>query len=275
MQLFYKLKSLQNYLLNVKSSTAFIPTMGGLHKGHLSLIETGKQYAECTIVSIFVNKEQFGAHEDFDAYPRTPDEDIALLTAIGVDILFMPSHLEIYPQNYTFSYDIGNLEYILCGRSRPGHFQGVTKIVYRLFDIIKPTYAVFGQKDYQQLIIIKQMVAYFSLDTIIIEGDIKRDEAGLALSTRNKYLTTSELDTARTFNNILKSITQYTDIHQGIVEIRHTLSEFFVLDYCEVLDADNLGKITNNTNHLIILAAVFIGSVRLIDNFAFKSKQHS
>ena len=269
MQIFHNVSSLKKYLQSNTKSIAVIPTMGGLHRGHLSLIDMGKKYAKLSIVSIFVNKKQFGVNEDFDIYPRTPSSDIELLTKRGVDVLFMPSHEEIYPSEYSFNYNLGSLATVLCGSSRPHHFFGVAKVVYRFLDIIKPTYAVFGQKDYQQFIIIKQMIQHFDLDTTMLSGPTQRDEFGLALSTRNNYLNTKELAIARTLYATISRISEYEDIYSGVEQIISTLSQSFDLDYCEVLNADNLGKITADTKNYILVVAVYIGSVRLIDNIIF------
>jgi pantoate--beta-alanine ligase len=271
MQIFSNLNEITHYLNNITQKIALVPTMGGLHAGHISLIELAKQHAEVVVVSIFVNPAQFGENEDFSQYPRTLEQDLELLKANDADVVFIPNISQIYPDDFIFNYQIGDLEQILCGFSRPTHFAGVVKVVYRLFDIIKPDVAVFGKKDYQQLTIIKKMVSDLELPVAIIAGDIVRDEDALALSTRNNYLTKSELKTAKKLNKIISSITNFDDKDLAMLKIEKELKELFNLDYCVLLDANNLGKISVKTTEIIILVAVKLGSTRLIDNFIFRN----
>lgn len=255
---------------------AFVPTMGGLHEGHLSLVRLAKQKADRVVVSIFVNPTQFGENEDFDKYPNTLSNDKSLLIDNEVDVLFNPDADRVYPDGFATDIKLDSTEGILCGASRPGHFQGVAQVVKRLFDIVKPDVAIFGQKDYQQLLIIKQMVKNLSLDIDIKSGDIVRQKSGLAMSTRNQYLSTNEAITAANLYKILNELKQgYLNNQQLdllINQAKKQLEHHFKLDYIEVLDANTLRQITDNTHEIAILSAVFLGPVRLIDNIIFRRK---
>ncbi|HIG88495.1 MAG TPA: pantoate--beta-alanine ligase, partial [Candidatus Thioglobus sp.] len=252
----------------------FVPTMGGLHDGHLALVELAKQKADRVVVSIFVNPTQFGKNEDFDQYPNTFEQDVLLLERNQVDGLFSPSVEQIYPQGLDADIDIGEIGNILCGASRPGHFQGVVQVVNRLFDIVKPNLAVFGKKDYQQLLIIKQMVAQLSLDVKVISHSIVREKDGLAMSTRNQYLSDDERKVSpNLYKNLLElkvEIQKGQAINVAVKQARIQIEKNFKLDYIETLDANTLKQITDNTSEIAILCAVFIGSTRLIDNVIFR-----
>jgi len=263
---------LQKYVID--KNTIFVPTMGGLHLGHLSLIDIAKNTAKINnhlvVVSIFLNPAQFGKNEDLKSYPVDLKDDVFKLKQKNIDILFLPSVDEIYPENYKFNYKIGRLSTILCAKTRPDFFPGIVKVVYRLFNIIKPKIAIFGKKDFQQLLIIKKLVQDFNLDIKILNGSLIRGDNGLALSTRNKYLGNKELKNA---NNIYKYLQQaklkvLEDIDLTIIkeDLTIKLQKDFNFDYCEILNADNLGKIDKNTKNIIIIVAVVLGKTRLIDN---------
>jgi len=276
MQIFNTITELQVTLQdwqNKGDKIAFVPTMGGLHAGHLSLVKLAKQNADRIIVSVFVNPTQFGENEDFDQYPNTLKEDILQLKQHQVDGLFTPNVDQIYPQGLDSDIQVGKIGDILCGASRPGHFQGVAQVVHRLFEIVKPDMAIFGQKDFQQLQIITQMSdQYFPMIKILSQSTIRQKD-GLAMSTRNQYLSNSERKIAPRLYQILLTVKQ--DYLNNIsVEIltnkaKNNLTKDFRVDYLEVLDANTLKQITDNTSEIAILCAVFLGSTRLIDNIIF------
>ena len=201
------IQSLQSTIDSWKSqgkSIAFVPTMGGLHAGHLSLVALAKQKADKVIASVFVNPTQFGKNEDFGQYPNTFEQDIALLEQHQVDGLFIPSIEQIYPQGLDSDIKVGEMGDILCGTSRPGHFQGVAQVVHRLFEIVKPDMAIFGQKDYQQLLLITQMADQCFPEIKLLSQPTIREQDGLAMSTRNQYLSTNERKIAPTLISLSK-----------------------------------------------------------------------
>jgi len=270
------IQSLQSTIDSWKSqgkSIAFVPTMGGLHAGHLSLVALAKQKADKVITSVFVNPTQFGENEDFGQYPNTFEQDIALLEQHQVDGLFIPSIEQIYPQGLDSDIKVGEMGDILCGTSRPGHFQGVAQVVHRLFDIVKPDMAIFGQKDYQQLLLITQMADQYFPEIKLLSQPTIREQDGLALSTRNQYLSIDERKIApRLYQALLQAKQDYLD--NALVEVltnraKNSLSEDFKVDYFEALDANTLKQITDNTSKIAILCAVYLGSTRLIDNIIF------
>jgi pantoate--beta-alanine ligase len=246
----------KNDLKKIQSKTklALVPTMGALHEGHLSLVKISQSYAETVIVSIFVNPTQFAPNEDLSKYPRPIEDDIKKLESLNVDFLFLPDASELYPQGLEIThYANKELSQALCGLNRPGHFDGVCTVVYKLFDLIKPDYAIFGQKDYQQLLIIKDLVRTEQIMLEIIEAEIFREADGLAMSSRNVYLNKEERLLAPELNRALKSVAQSK---QSIDEAKlELISLGFELDYLE-------------TRWNRIFVAAKIGSTRLIDNLA-------
>lgn len=231
----------------------FVPTMGALHEGHLSLIECAEQHAECIVVSIFVNPTQFAPHEDFDSYPRNEAQDAKKLENVGVDILFLPTENVLYPTGYDSDIKAGDAAQGLETIFRPHFFDGVANVVYRLFNAVKPDTAVFGKKDFQQLQVIKEMVKSQNLPIEIIGAPIIRDKHGLALSSRNAYLSESELDIARRLNKTLITATKTHDLDGAKNALLS--AGFNKIDYIE----QKWGR---------ILAAVWLGKTRLIDNIA-------
>ncbi|MFP4097471.1 MAG: pantoate--beta-alanine ligase [Alphaproteobacteria bacterium] len=232
---------------------AYVPTMGALHEGHLSLVRLAKENADHVIVSIFVNPTQFAPDEDFDSYPRTEEADAALLEAAGADVLFLPTEAVIYPDGTDCTIVPGDNAQGLEATFRPTHFAGVVNVVSRLFDAVKPDVAVFGQKDFQQLQVIRQMVDSEAIDIEIIGAPIARDEFGLALSSRNLYLSDEELMIARQFNVIMRQAARDGDLETA----KRALLEagFDKVDYIE--------KRWNR-----VLGAAWLGKTRLIDNMA-------
>ena len=265
MKVLHSVQTLQPVLQDyrrAKQSIALVPTMGGLHAGHLSLVELAKQQADKVLLSIFVNPAQFAAHEDFDIYPRGLQQDLAQLQTHQVDAVFAPSNEEIYPNGIDETFDIGAIGRALCGKTRPHFFSGVVQVVRRLFAIVKPDMAVFGEKDYQQLHIIKRLTTGVE----ILPGGTVREPDGLAMSTRNQYLSNDERKIAPQLYRILTKLA-----HGKLTknQAEQALQQYFKLDYLSVLDADTLEKISTKTTRVALLCAVFLGSNRLIDNIIF------
>ncbi|GMR21324.1 MAG: pantoate--beta-alanine ligase [Gammaproteobacteria bacterium] len=253
---------------------AFVPTMGNLHAGHLRLVHEARKQADAVVASIFVNPLQFGANDDLDVYPRTPEQDSAVLEAEGVNVLFIPGVAEIYPRGLEqqTKVRVPGVSDILCGASRPGHFEGVTTVVNRLFNLVTPDIAVFGKKDYQQLKIIRLMVEDLGLPIEIIGLDTVRETDGLALSSRNQYLTQQERVVAPRFYETLQTVANLIkdgQLQRREIEIQaiNILTGFgFEPDYVSVLRQQDLAAPTVSDTSLVILAAVRLGSTRLIDN---------
>ena len=253
----------------------FVPTMGNLHAGHLKLVETAKTTADRTAVSIFVNPSQFGVGEDFETYPRTEREDSQKLLAAGVDLLFLPSTQEMYDDGSKTVVSVKKLADLHCGRSRPGHFDGVATVVCKLFNQVQPDIAYFGQKDFQQLAIIKTMVRDLDIPVAIQSVETVRESSGLALSSRNGYLSADELAIAPRLYRTLcqardaikvgnKSLQQ---IEQEAIESLHVGG--FQPDYFSICRSVDLQKADSNDHELVVLAAAKLGSTRLIDNICF------
>ena len=267
-----------------KQHIALVPTMGNLHDGHLELVKLAKQHADIVVVSIFVNPTQFGVGEDFDSYPRTLDEDVAKLTTVAADYVFAPSIDEMYPVlPPPTSVRAGAITSQLCGQSRPSHFDGVGIVVSKLFNIVQPEVAVFGQKDYQQLAIIQQLVRDLSYPIKIIGAPIVRAADGLALSSRNQYLTDSERNIAPMLHQELQRLADQlmngAYIERGLEHLLAAASARitaagFIIDYLEVktaqleaLKADNLQEsLEENQQDWVILVAAWLGRARLLDN---------
>ena len=256
-------------------SIGLVPTMGYLHEGHISLIRRCKEENDVTVVSIFVNPSQFGPGEDFDSYPRDLDKDKILLQDLGVDVVFSPDADEIYPENYSTFAEVEKLGKVLCGNSRPTHFRGVVTIVLKLFNIITPQNTYFGQKDAQQAIIIKKMVKDLNLDLKVKILPIIRDKDGLALSSRNAYLSVEEREAAlllpRALDKARSRINEKNYVSSKILEeIKKELnkSELVEIDYVEIVDLDKLQKIDKiEEGNTLVAAAIRVGKTRLIDNF--------
>ncbi|AET65843.1 pantoate--beta-alanine ligase [Desulfosporosinus orientis DSM 765] len=252
---------------------AFVPTMGYLHKGHLSLIEHARKTDAFLVVSIFVNPLQFGPNEDLGRYPRDIERDARLVEEAGVDVLFHPSVEEMYPRPMVTFVEVRELDAMLCGAARPGHFRGVATVVNKLFNIVQPDMAFFGQKDYQQYLIIKRMVADLSLPIEIFSVPIVREDDGLAMSSRNVYLTPEQRQEAlvlfKSLNLAQKNIQagerSARNLERQVREKINTESHG-VIDYVEVRDACDLSEVTEITGPVILALAVKFGKTRLIDN---------
>jgi pantoate--beta-alanine ligase len=250
-----------------------VPTMGALHEGHLSLVRAARERCSPIVVSIFVNPKQFGPSEDFQKYPRDLEKDRALLENLNVDYLFVPEAAEIYPRDFRTSVQVEGLSEKFEGRVRPGHFQGVTTVVLKLFEIVRPRFAYFGRKDAQQARIIRQMSADLNLDSEIVVCPILREPDGLAMSSRNAYLKSDERRAAQILFQSLDAVRR--KIATGAREagslldvLRSTLASERVarLDYAEIVDADSFEPINFLRGNCLVLIAARIGATRLIDN---------
>ena len=253
----------------------FIPTMGSLHKGHLSLIENAKTFGLKTIVSIFVNPKQFNDSSDYEKYPRDLERDFQSLNQLGVDILFTPNEDYIYGDNFVNVVDSGNIGKKYEGNSRPGHFDGVLTVVNRLFELVKPKKAIFGKKDAQQLFLIKEYVKNEKLDIEIHEGDIIRDSNGLALSSRNQLLSNNGLVTAgglkRHLDTLKAGYLQTRDVNQSVnYALEQNKDSNLTVDYLHILDKNTFSKVTEETTNAIIIIAGYVEGIRLIDNIDFR-----
>ena len=277
MIIFKKKIDISNYIVNYKKTSGkigFIPTMGALHKGHISLIEASKKTDTLTICSIFVNPTQFNNTADFEKYPVTIEKDIDLLEKAGCNVLFLPSVEEIYPadSSTTLPYELGFIETVLDGKYRPGHFQGVCNVVQRLLDIVQPNTIYLGQKDYQQCMVIKKLTELIQSPTQIIICPTLRESDGLAMSSRNMRLTSVERIKAVKISEVLLFIKQ--EIKPGNLQdlkqrcINYLTNEGYNVDYVEIADATNLTLLQNwdGKTKLVALVAAFLNEVRLIDN---------
>jgi len=270
---------------NRNETVAFVPTMGNLHAGHLSLIDIAREKAAHVVVSIYVNPLQFSPNEDFASYPRTLDEDLKKLDAATVDLVFTPETKTIYPdgeQQSTYV-EVPGLSHIIEGEFRPGFFKGVATVVLKLFNMVQPDYAVFGEKDFQQLLVVRKMVDDLNLPIEIIGAAIKRENDGLAMSSRNNYLSAMEREKSRLLSETLETfrhqIEQGIDIETARRNCTETLENHdFVVDYVTLREAAGLENVTNDSitgcKELVILAAARMGKTRLIDNIKFVIERH-
>ncbi len=258
-------------------SVGLVPTMGALHSGHLSLVNKCLQDNDLTVTSIFVNPTQFNNKEDFEKYPITLDQDIKLLTDTGCDVLFLPSQEEMYPNEPLLNINFGYLDSILEGEFRPGHFSGVGIIVGKLFNIVKPDTAYFGQKDLQQFMVIRQLVTDLSMTVKLIMCDIERDEQGLALSSRNTRLSEHGLNTGRALNVLLKNAISSISKNKNLETLDQIIIDFkkrnptVNIEYLKVVEANTLLELKQYTDEApkAICIAAFVEKIRLIDNMIF------
>ena len=251
---------------------ALVPTMGALHKGHVSLIKIAQQYADIVVCSIFVNPTQFTDPKDLEKYPRPLEHDIEMLQEAGCDFVFMPAVTEMYPTAEQWHIDLGPAEFLLEGEFRKGHYQGVTQIVKKLFDAVNPDLSFFGQKDFQQVLMIRKMVAHFNLPVEIISCPIIREDDGLAMSSRNIHLSVKDRQNAL----VLSKALQYVKDHFSTASIEDLLqqateliqeSEGVELDYFTIANGDTLlPENDKGVKHLVALVAAKVGETRLIDN---------
>jgi pantoate--beta-alanine ligase len=260
-----------------KQRVVFVPTMGNLHAGHMSLIQAAREHGERFVASIFVNPMQFGPNEDFAHYPRTPTQDSRMLESAGCDLMFMPDVGEIYPNGaeQATRVEVPGISSILCGEFRAGHFEGVATVVAKLFNIVDPDVAIFGEKDFQQLTVIRRMVADLCLRVAIVGAPTVRESDGLAMSSRNQYLTGEQRALAPAI---------YRQLQQAVAALRSGVRDFaaiegagraaldgagFRTDYFSVRDARTLAPARPDTRHFVVLTAARLGKARLIDNVQF------
>lgn len=271
MEVIHTVAELRKYLQGVPNNV-FVPTMGNLHDGHLRLVEEAAPRGACTVVSIFVNRLQFGPHEDFDRYPRTLRDDCDKLESIGVDVVFAPDEAELYPEPQQYVVYPGPIENILEGEVRPGHFRGVATVVLKLFNMVQPKAAVFGKKDYQQCLVLKNMVQQLASPVEIILAETVRAEDGLALSSRNQYLSADERAEAPRLYRVLQELKDallhgthsYATLEaEAMTELaRHGWKP----DYVTVRRQTDLLPPTEEDRALVVLAAARLGAPRLLDN---------
>lgn len=252
---------------------ALVPTMGFLHQGHLALVAQAKQTGAFVVLSIFVNPLQFGPKEDYASYPRDLERDANLVESAGVDALFHPTAEEMYPRPMVTHVEVGQLDSVLCGAQRPGHFRGVATVVSKLFNIVQPDLAFFGQKDYQQYLIIQRLVSDLNLPVEVCSVPIVREHDGLALSSRNVYLTSEQRREALILSQSLEEAERLLRAGERSARMLETrLREKItqgsqgVIDYVEVRDARNLSEVNEIKSTVLIALAVKFGSTRLIDN---------
>ncbi|HTF13600.1 MAG TPA: pantoate--beta-alanine ligase [Burkholderiales bacterium] len=257
--------------LQREPDNVFVPTMGNLHAGHIQLMRLAKHRAACTVVSIFVNRIQFGPKEDFERYPRTLKADAEMMKDVGVDVVFAPTEAEIYPEPQTFVVEPSDLQHILEGAFRPGHFRGVATVVLKLFNMVSPHTAIFGKKDYQQYVVLRDMVKQLALPVEIIPAETVRAEDGLALSTRNAYLSPDERSEAPGLFRVLKEVREALlagrrDFPKLEAQALKKLSGNWKPDYVAIRRQSDLQPPSPADRELVILGAAKLGTTRLIDN---------
>jgi pantoate--beta-alanine ligase len=252
---------------------ALVPTMGFLHEGHLSLLREGKERGDLLVLSLFVNPTQFGQGEDLDSYPRDLEGDAKLARSVGVDLLFAPTASDMYPNGYTSYVNVEGLTEVLCGESRPGHFRGVTTVVCKLFTIVQPQVALFGLKDFQQLVVIRRMSADLHLPVEIVGMPIVREADGLAMSSRNSYISPQQRRQALALSDALRlARTAVADGEKSAANLLQMVRRRIdqeadaSIDYVQIRHAETLQDVTVIDRHAVLLLAVRIGQTRLIDN---------
>lgn len=272
-------KALVSYLDHARKqglSIGFVPTMGCLHAGHLSLVRRARKENDIVVVSIFVNPLQFGKNEDFTQYPRVEKQDAALCKKAGVDIVYLPDQKTFYGEHFYTTVHVSHITNTLCGAVREGHFDGVATVVLKLFQQIQPTRAYFGQKDYQQVIVIKQLVRDLDCDVKICVCPIVRESDGLALSSRNTYLSGQERVNATCIYRALKETRgMVRDGQAKVAQIKRKMRSLLSahvdkIDYLEIVDAETLANVSVLQGHIVVLVAVYVGTTRLIDNLVMR-----
>lgn len=276
MQIIHTIQELRAWRKNA-GTVAFVPTMGNLHEGHLALVREAKKRADNVVVSIFINRLQFGQGEDFDKYPRTLQQDADKLAAEGIAVVFAPDEKELYPNvEQRYNVEPPHLQNELCGKFRPGHFRGVATVVSKLFNIVAPDVACFGKKDYQQLAVIKGLTEDLNFDIEIVPVDTGRAADGLALSSRNQYLSVEERAEAprlyRELQAVAESLKQGSLDYAGLEKraVQSLMEHGWTVDYVEIRHADTLEVARTGDRKLVVLAAARLGTTRLIDNVEIK-----
>jgi pantoate--beta-alanine ligase len=257
----------------LKGRVGLVPTMGYLHAGHISLVEIAKEHSDIVIMSIFVNPSQFGPNDDLEAYPRNLEHDFELLEQAGVDLVWLPTNEIMYPKNYQTWIDLDHIPQFLEGRQRPGHFKGVSTVVAKLINVVQPDLAVFGQKDAQQVAVIKQMVRDLNMPVEIAVGAIIREPDGLAMSSRNSYLDVKHRQAATVLYQALQDAqTKFQKGERRAEAIRKTMTDTInneplaKLEYVSCANLDSLEELENISTQALLSMAVYVGQTRLIDN---------
>ena len=280
MKIYYKIDDFLDARSKLNSKKIIlVPTMGSIHEGHISLINKAKLYADIVIVTIFINPIQFNSSIDYDSYPRSIEEDKKTLEKNGVDILFCPSTPEIYPEKFQTSVNVRLFSEVLEGKFRKGHMEGVATIVTKLFNLVRPDFAIFGEKDFQQLLLIKSFVQDLNIPVKIISGETIRDNEGLALSSRNEKLTNDEkiqaIQIIKSLNLGVEKIRSGEKESDNIIKkIKDYLADYNLIqvEYISIRDVNNFEKINIIDEDIVILISVFIGKIRLIDNLIYRKK---
>lgn len=280
MKIYYKIDDFLDARSKLNSKKIIlVPTMGSIHEGHISLINKAKSYADIVIVTIFINPIQFNSSIDYDSYPRSIEEDKKTLEKNGVDILFCPSTPEIYPEKFQTSVNVRLFSEVLEGKFRKGHMEGVATIVTKLFNLVRPDFAIFGEKDFQQLLLIKSFVQDLNIPVKIISGETIRDNEGLALSSRNEKLTNDEkiqaIQIIKSLNLGVEKIRSGEKESDNIIKkIKDYLADYNLIqiEYISIRDVNNFEKINIIDEDIVILISVFIGKIRLIDNLIYRKK---
>ncbi len=264
--------------LRSEARVGFVPTMGFLHEGHLSLVRVARRRSDAVVVSVFVNPTQFGPDEDLEAYPRDSGRDRRLLGQEGVDVVFSPDAKAMYPDGFATSVQVERLTRGLCGRTRPGHFRGVTTVVAKLLNIVKPNVAVFGQKDAQQALVIRRMVRDLDFDTTIVIAPTVREPDGLAMSSRNSYLTPEQRSQAPVLYRSLRQARRMVrDGERDAARVKLAMRRLIRresgsrIDYIEVVDTDELHPVRRIRGRVLVAVAVYLGQARLIDNIILRA----
>ena len=275
-QVFNYIADLQSYLKAKRDSSltvGLVPTMGALHEGHLSLMRRAKKENDIAVASVFVNPVQFNNPVDLEKYPRTPERDVALLESAGCDAVFMPSVEEMYPTKVEDHYDFGVIEHVMEGACRPGHFNGVAIVVRKLFEIVEPNRAYFGEKDFQQLAIISKLVKDYNINLEVVPCDIVREKDGLAMSSRNMRLNADERAIAPMIYKVLReTVAEYETMSPAEMKAlalkKYSDIKQFDVEYVEIADETTLQSVSDwkDSEHARIFVALQLGPVRLIDN---------
>jgi len=279
MKIIATVKEMQAYAESLRTAgkrIAFVPTMGYFHEGHLNLMRVGRKLGDCLVISIYVNPTQFGPHEDLAKYPRDFERDREMAAGVGVDVIFYPPNEEMYPAGYQTYVNVEVVTDNLCGRSRPGHFRGVTTVCCKLFNMVKPHVTIFGKKDFQQLTAIKRMVLDLNMDLEVVAMETTREADGLAMSSRNIYLQPEERASALSLSRSLKMAKEMYEKGErdaGVIigEVRKFIAghPYARIDYVQICDTGTMKDIERLDSEAVIALAVRVGSARLIDNYVF------
>jgi pantoate--beta-alanine ligase len=271
-----EMQSFSETLRNQGKRIAFVPTMGYFHEGHLNLMREGRQRGDRVVISIYVNPTQFGPNEDFEQYPRDFERDLTMAESVGVDVIYYPSNQEMYPPNYQTYITVEGVTDNLCGLSRPGHFRGVATVCAKLFNAVKPHIAIFGKKDFQQLTTIKRMVQDLNLDLEIIGMATTREPDGLAMSSRNIYLSAEERKSALSLSRSLKMAKQLYEqgerdaaVIVGKIKRQIESNPYTRIDYVQICDTTTMKDVARLEGECVVALAVRVGKTRLIDNYVF------